>query len=603
MNEPNSSRPMGRRLGSPMLLTGLAAVAAVRLLTLPRSLWEWDEVLFVRGIVRFDPLHHSPHPPGYPLLIALGKAMTWITGDPFTSLVALGVISSCVGFVALAAAFRSFSGSDRAGVIGALLFSFSPAMLVYGPLALSDAPALMFLALALAAAARLIGTRGETAPAVALGLSASAAIGCRPQLALAVLPMLAVALALAGRRRAWGVAAGAFTALSLAWFLPLLAAVGGPSGFLPFLSKQAGLVVAYDANGSRAGMGWVGVAKRFLAHPWGNRGLSFPVLALAGAGAVVAAARRFRTALPLAVLTGIELAFALSVMNAQDAARYALPGMIGIAFAAGVGTDFLARRLRVPAVAWVLAALFAAGAVRYAAPVLAARTRTLSPPVQAIEWARSNLPPQTVFLLEPAMAVYVDHLLPRSERLLVDEGLERFAANPGRPVYLLGDGESGWPGAQTFRWPASDAYGKLSRGGLYRVVSLSPIPPGRRYRSERGVHGYEPTAREAKWRWLGPDAAVRVFPSGLSRSALTLALPASAPWPSNRVRVVVGGAPAADLEVPRGERRTLELVLPPAEEVEVAFRSASSFVPAETGAGPDTRRLSVQLLDLQVLGH
>ena len=93
----------------------------------------------------FDVAEHQPHPPGYPLLIGLGKAITWITGDPFTSLVALGVISSCVGFVALAVAFGSFAGGgeegERAGILGALLFCFSPAMLVYGPLALSDAPA------------------------------------------------------------------------------------------------------------------------------------------------------------------------------------------------------------------------------------------------------------------------------------------------------------------------------------------------------------------------------------------------------------------------------------------------------------------------------
>ncbi len=605
MNEPSSSRLAGWRLRSLLLLLGLAAVAAARLLTLPRSIWEWDEVLFVRGIARFDPLHHSPHPPGYPLLIGLGKAITWITGDPFTSLVALGVISSCVGFVALAAAFRSFAGGgeegERAGIIGALLFCLSPAMLVYGPLALSDAPALMFLALSLAAAGRLIETRGAVAPAVALGLSASAAIGCRPQLALAVLPMLAVALALAGRRKAWVVAAGSFTALSLAWFVPLLAAVGGPPGFLPFLSKQAGFVVEYDTNASRAGMSWVGVAKRFLAHPWGDRWLSFPVLALAGTGAVVAAARRFRTALPLAVLVGIELTFALSVMNAQDAVRYALPGMLGIAFAAGVGAEALARRMRVPAAAYLLAGLIAAGSILYAQPMLAARSRTPSPPVQAALWARKNLSPYTAYLVEPGMAAYADYFFPRSEKVLIDEGLERFAGKRGKPLYLLGDGESGWPGAQTFRWPESDAYGKLSRGGLYRVVSLSPIPPGRRYRVERGVYGYEPSAREAQWRWLGPDAAVGAFPAGSPRAALTLALPGSAPWPSNRVTVTVGGLPAAELDVPRGGQTTVDLPLPPGGEVEITFRSAVSFVPAEAGSGPDTRRLSVQLVDLEVL--
>ena len=605
MNEPSSSRLVGWRLRSPWVLLGLAAVAAARLLSLPQSIWEWDEVLFVRGIALFDPLHHSPHPPGYPLLIGLGKAITWITGDPFTSLVALGVIASCVGFVALAAAFGSFAGGgeegERAGVIGALLFCFSPAMLVYGPLALSDAPALMFLALSLAAAGRLIETRGETAPAVALGLFASAAIGCRPQLALAVLPMLAVALALAGRRKAWVMAVGSFTALSLAWFVPLLAAVGGPSGFVPFLAKQAGFVVEYDTNASRAGLSWIGIAKRFLAHPWGDRWLSLPILAMAGIGAALAVGRRLRTALPLAILAGVELTFAMSVMNADDAVRYALPGLLGIAFAAGVGAEALARRVRVPAAAYVLAGLLATGSVRYTQPMLAARSQTSSPPVQAALWAQKNLSPYTAYLVEPGMAAYADYFLPRSEKVLIDEGLERFAGKRGKPVYLLGDGESAWPGAQTFRWPESDAYGKLSRGGLYRVVSLSPIPPGRRYRVERGVFGYEPSAREAQWRWLGPDAAMGVFPAGAPRAALTLALPGSAPWPSNRVTVMVGGVPAADLEIPRGGRKTVDLPLPPGDEVEITFRSAVSFIPAETGSGPDTRRLSVQLLDLEVL--
>jgi len=344
----------------------------------------------------------------------------------------------------------------------------------------------------------------------------------------------------------------------------------------------------------------MGVAKRFLAHPWGDRWLSFPILALAGAGAAVAVGRRFRTALPLAVLTGIELTFALSVMNAQDAVRYALPSMLGIAFAAGVGAEAFARRVRVPAAAYVLAGLLAAGSVRYAQPLLAARSRTPSPPVQAALWARKNLSPYTAYLVEPGMAAYADYFFPRSERVLIDEGLERFAGKRGKPVYLLGDGESAWPGAQTFRWPESDAYGKLSRGGLYRVVSLSPIPPGRRYRVERGVYGYEPSAREAQWRWLGPDAAVGVFPAGAPRAALTLGLPGLAPWPSNRVTVTVGGVPAAELEIPRGGRKTVDLPLPPGNEVEITFRSAASFVPAETGGGPDTRRLAVQLLDLEV---
>ncbi len=601
MKEPSLSWPRAWLSRSAPLLAGLLAVAAARLLTLPESLWEWDEVLFVRGVVHYDPLHHSPHPPGYPLLIGLGKAVSWIAGDPFASLVALSVIASCIGFVALAAAFRSFVGGgapgERAGVAGALLFHFSPSMLVYGPLALSDSAALMFLSLALAAAGRLAERPGAL-PAALFGVFASAAIGCRPQLALAVLPVMAVTLALAGGWKVWGSALAAFTAVSLAWFVPLVAAVGGPSGLLPFLGKQAGLVVAYDTAEPRGGMSWKGVVARFLAHPWGDRWTSVPVLLLAAGGAV-AAARRLRASLPLAVLTAVELTFALAVMNPRDAVRYALPGMLGLAFAAGLGAEWLARRLRVPFAAYALAALIAAGAVRYTAPLLSVRSRVPSPPVQAIWWAAENLPPETVFLVDKQLAAHLDYLLPRSERLPVDEGLRRYAGRRTKPVYLLGEGESGWPGAQTFRWPASDAYGKLTRD-LYRVVSLSPIPPRRRHLAGRGVYAYEPSTLRPEYRWLGPDAALRLFPAGERRVGLTLAVPGSAPWPANRVTVTLGGV-AAEVEVPRGERRSLVLALPAAGEVEIGFRSAASFVPVETGGGSDTRRLAVQLVSLELL--
>ena len=143
---------------SPAALAGFALVLLVRLLTLPRSLWEMDEVLFARAVERFEPLTHRPHPPGYPVVIGLGKLLNLVFHDPFTSLVALSLISSLVGYWALVAAFRRIAGgadAERVAVAGALLFQLSPAMLVQGPLPMSDPPALMFLALALAAGAIL----------------------------------------------------------------------------------------------------------------------------------------------------------------------------------------------------------------------------------------------------------------------------------------------------------------------------------------------------------------------------------------------------------------------------------------------------------------
>ncbi|HEX3531585.1 MAG TPA: glycosyltransferase family 39 protein [Thermoanaerobaculia bacterium] len=581
---------------SPSLLLGFGAVAAARVLTVPRSLWEGDEVLFVKGIERFDPLHHQPHPPGYPLLIGLGKLLNLLLHDPFVSLVTLSVISSLIGYLALVDAFRRIGGSERVAVAGAILFHLSPAMLIYGPLPLSDPPALMFLSLALAAAARLRES-ASPGPALALGAAASAAVGCRPQLALAVLPMLAVALWPA-RPRWMVVGLGAFGAVSLLWFVPLVVAVGGPAGLLPFLGKQAGLVAQYDAGAPRAGGGALQVATRFLAHPWGTRWTSFPVLALAAAGAVALAATRRIGALPLAVLCAVDLVFALLVMNPFDAVRYALPSLLGVAFAAAVGCDALVRRIHrpwMPFAVWPAAALLAAGFIVYTEPFLAMRATMDSPPVQAARWIDRSLPKTAVLVVEAELAPHASYLLRKYLRIPADPGLQREPENRlVRPDFLLGDGESLWPGTMRFLWPESDAYGKLSRGHL-RVVSLSPIPPDRWYVPLRGVYAFEPSLRQPLWRWLGPDAAIRLSPPG-SRVAVTLGLPGHAPVAAVAVTVAVDGGAAETVTVPRGERRTVDLPVRAGEPVEVSFRSPVSFVPAEAGLGPDRRRLAVQLL-------
>ncbi|HVS01088.1 MAG TPA: hypothetical protein VMW27_31010 [Thermoanaerobaculia bacterium] len=589
-------RPARFARPSPAALIGFALVAAARLLTLPESLWEWDEILFVKGIESYDPLHHQPHPPGYPLLIGLGKLLNFFLNDPFVSLVTLNVVCSLIGYAALVSAFRRLAAGDRAAVIGALLFHLSPSMLVYGPLALSDSPALMFLSLALAAAARL--PEGGVPAATALGVFASGAIGCRPQLALAVLPMTAVALVFARGLRPRLAALAAFTLTSLLWFVPLLVAVGGPDNFLPFLSKQAGLVAEFDTQHPRTGGSALWVATRFLSHPWGPRWTALPVLALAAAGFVALVRRRQVRALPLAVLAGIDLTLGLLVMNPFDAVRYALPSLLAVAFAAGVGCEALARRA--PAAAWLAAALLVLGFCVYTAPLLTARSTTPSPPVQAMEWAKREARYDAVFLVEDNLAAHASYLLP-FQRVPVAQGLQRYALERTAPVYLLGNGESGWPDARTFAWPDSDAYGKLSRGGLYRVVSISPLPLERRFDALRGVHAWEPTAREAGYRWMEDNAAIRLVPRR-PRLRVRLRLHPSAPWPSNTVVIAVAGSPAATLEIPRGEERSVEVSLPRADTVDVTFRSVRSFVPAETAAGTDRRRLAVQLVEIEQVG-
>lgn len=600
---------------SPAVLAGLAAVAVARLATLPESLWELDEMLFADGVRFFDPLSHRPHPPGFPLLIGLGKLLNLGFRDPFSSLVALSVVSSLLGYLALVSAFRSMASpaggpeseegaraAERVAVIGSLLFHLSPALLVVGPLALSDSPSLMFLSAALAAGARLLD-RPDSAgrwPALALGAAASAAIGCRPQLAIIVLPALLAFLLLDRSlpRAAW--ALGAFTAVSLAWFLPLVAAVGGFQGLFGFLGKQAGLVAKYDSGEARAGWSPVRLAFRFVAHAWGTRATSLPVLAAAVAGTVLLARARSRKALPLFLLAALHFAFCLLVMEPRDGVRYSLPAQMAVALAAAVGISALARRLRWPAaVSYGVLTLLVAAFTAYAWPLLLARSTTPSPPMQAALWAKEHLPPKSVILAEEPLLPHAAVLLPNVQRARIDKGFAMCAKTRFRPLYLLADGESRWPGAVTFRWPNSDAYGKLTRDH-YRVVSLSRIPSGKRYAILSGISPFEPSFRDPRWRWLGPRAQLRLHPQGGRRVTLILGLPPQAPWPTNTVTVTVGSEPPREVTVPRAGQAVVDLPLPEAEAIELTLASSASFVPAETGAGPDTRRLSVQLLDLEL---
>jgi hypothetical protein len=576
-------------------------VVLARALTLPRSLWELDEFLFVRAVEHFEPLAHRPHPPGYPLLVGLGKLFNLVFHDSFTSLVALSFVSSLVGYAALVAAFRRIApaadgNAERVAVLGALLFYLSPVMLVQAPLPMSDPPALMFLSLALWAAA-VLAQGGSAWAAIGLGASASAAIGCRPQMALAVLPMLAVALWLAPSWRRRGEAVAAFTLVSLLWFIPLVVATGGLRGFLDYQMKQAAYVATHDATASRAGRSFLSTVRRFVANPWGAKWLALPVIVLAGAG--LRALFRRKVALPLAVLSGTHLAFCLAAMDPGDSSRYALPAVLGVALATAVGCEAAARRVRRPAVAWLLPLLLLAASVVVAVPVLKPRTTTVSPPVQAAEWVKRNVPRKSIILVSEEMAPHASYLLASYELAPVEGGLRRAARRPRAPVYLFAEGTSGWSGAQTFGWPYSKVYCRLTRNH-YRTVSLSPIPPIWRFQIVRGVHGWEPSVRDAKWRWLDAGAAILIFPKGATAVAVTLGLDRSSPLPANSVALSVNRTPAAEIEIVRGGKQRVELPLPAVGgQAEIAFRSARSFVPAEIGSGNDRRRLAVQLLAVE----
>lgn len=436
-----------------------------------------------------------------------------------------------------------------------------------------------------------------------LGAFASASIGCRPQLALCILPMLAVALVQIQGWKRRVLTLSAFTLVSLLWFAPLVMAVGGWKGFLAYQMKQASYVAQVDAVTARSGS-FMDLAARFIAHPWGPSWLSLTVLALAVAGIVeIIRRRRIRAVLPLGVLAVSQLVACLALMDPADGVRYALPAVMGVALAAALGSEALARLARAPAIAWLVPVVVATGGALYAGPLLAARFSTHSPPAQAAEWAHAHLPRRAAILVQDDLQAHASRLLQGFNVAPVEAGLARQARRPNAPLYLWVEGESKWPGAVTFRWPESAAYERLTRNH-YRVVSLAPVPLSQRYQIVRGVYGWEPSLQDARWRWLDADAAIRLFhPGAHPRVALLLALAPASPLPANEVTVTVNGVPARTVRITRGSLQRVELDVPPGRPAVIELRAARSFVPAETGSGPDTRRLALQLLAVERLAR
>jgi hypothetical protein len=394
--------------------------------------------------------------------------------------------------------------------------------------------------------------------------------------------------------------------VAAAWTVPLVTASGGLPALMKLLRGQAGLVAANDASLSRAGASTVHLVSRFLVDPWGPRWAAAIVLVLAGAGCVLLVRRRCGGALPLLVFAFVDLAFALAVMNPPDAARYAMPSMLGVAFLAGGACAATARWRVGAAVTLVTPAVLAAGFVVYCWPLLRQRTTTPSPPVQAAAWANGHLPEGALVLYERELESHALELLPRWKRLPADA---RISVSARRPVFLLAEGQTGACGGITFSWAQGAAWRRLTRGHL-AVVSWTPVSGARLFEPLAGVYGPEPSAlawltdtREGEaWRWLADRASLRVVPGDATALSLALRLPTNAPYTEATLTLDVAGTRQTPVRLGRGETAALRLPLPRARRVRIDISSDHSFLPADAGVtSGDRRRLAVQLVRFELV--
>ena len=325
----------------PALLAGAYVVA--HLPFLPQSLEDIDSINFALGLRHFDPALHQPHPPGYPLYIALGHvslaALSWLAPSLAAmrvEAVALAVWSLAGGALAIVAAAMLFRALEqvfpddaarlprRLAFGAAALLAVAPLFSISGVRPLSDMPGLALALLAQALIVRgIVSPRWLIVGAFVAGLCG----GIRVQSAALTAPLLLGVLI--GARHAWrdralAVAAGA--AGGLAWGIPLLILSGGLQAYLGALGSQAGEDFAW------VDMLWSNPTPRLLALAlyrtlglaWGDPRLGLAVATLAAAGFLVAVVRTRRILGVVCLAFGPYAIFHL-LLQETVTIRYALP--------------------------------------------------------------------------------------------------------------------------------------------------------------------------------------------------------------------------------------------------------------------------------------
>lgn len=422
----------------------LAGFAALLYASAPPWPDDWDGVGFVESIRDFDLARFHPHPPGYPVYVALLRAAAFVTRDPMR---ACALVAALSGVAAVAFAWHSARrlAGERSAWAVAVLVGATPLVWHACSGVGSEAPAL-----GCAAACAWACIARPRRAWIALGLAAGLGLGVR----LSWAPVYFAALVLAPRAtraRAAGIAALACAS----WAAPLVVGVGAhrlvellSEHFAGHAERWGGTVVTEPGM---VRVAWL--ARDVLVDGLGAGpdllGIVVAVSTIAACASALAAWKRagwcgWRAAL---VVVAPYLLWIGLGQNLRDQPRHALPlvALLAAALALPAG---LSRRAFA-----IVSALALAVAVRTALDAHA--RRTVAPPgaqLVALVRAQPDAERLAVFGTSSVRFFELTDLAPRAltAGTLGDVQL-RISRMPSLPsrVWLTGEvqtqGESRWP--------------------------------------------------------------------------------------------------------------------------------------------------------------
>lgn len=371
----------------PHLLLTMLAVFLTRALFLPPTLEDIDSVNFALALERFDPRLHQPHPPGYPVYVALARLVHLGVPDPARALALLSALAQAAIVLPLGWLMLRFSASRGEAVAATLITLFNPLFWFNGARPLSDSVGLLFV---LAAQAFLIAGIEKPRALIAGAALSGIAMGVRFQAGLLTLPLWLYCLfrAREGRR-------AALFALPVAiflWGIPLVSLSGGPEAYLEAVGGTLEdalpvepLVATFTVN--RAAK----AAFQGLVSPWVSAPLGLGVTLLSALGFLLLVRER-RPPLGLALLCFAPYLILHLLFQQVSVLRYSLPYVPLVSWLAVSGL----KRPRLQGAVTLIVLLWSSA---LSFPALLQYHKEPSPPYAALRAVEAAAKPRESFVL------------------------------------------------------------------------------------------------------------------------------------------------------------------------------------------------------------